>query len=210
MPTHAGYGMLRANQPASDRASHAPRARVGWFRFSPRGGFSPTHHLVSPFRFTIAVDRRLESCSPSSVPSSAWSLRSRHRQPQIEKLQAVPVPKESYGKFFTGDWYIILKITALKNGSFRHDIHYWLGKDTCQDEAGTPAIKTVELDAALGGRAVQYHEVQGNETEKFLSYFKSCICDSSCACKLDIYIVSVKYVFVSIKLMCVGVKLLKI
>jgi hypothetical protein len=27
---------------------------------------------------------------------------------------------------------------------------------------------------------------------------------------LDIYIVSVKYVFVSIKLMCVGVKLLKI
>uniref|UniRef100_A0A0A9ALJ5 Gelsolin-like domain-containing protein n=1 Tax=Arundo donax TaxID=35708 RepID=A0A0A9ALJ5_ARUDO len=51
---------------------------------------------------------------------------------RIEKLQAVPVPKESYGKFFTGDSYIILKITALKNGSFRHDIHYWLGKDTNQ------------------------------------------------------------------------------
>ncbi|KAJ1260205.1 hypothetical protein BS78_10G214500 [Paspalum vaginatum] len=94
---------------------------------------------------------------------------------RIEKLQAVPVPKESYGKFFTGDSYIILKTTSLKNGSFRHDIHYWLGKDTSQDEAGTAAIKTVELDAALGGRAVQYREVQGNETEKFLSYFKPCI-----------------------------------
>ncbi|XP_047053719.1 villin-3 isoform X1 [Lolium rigidum] len=94
---------------------------------------------------------------------------------RVEKLQAVPVPRESHGKFFTGDSYIILKTTAIKNGSFRQDIHYWLGKDTSQDEAGTAAIKTVELDAALGGRAVQYREVQGNETEKFLSYFKPCI-----------------------------------
>ncbi|KAM0835312.1 hypothetical protein ACQ4PT_063010 [Festuca glaucescens] len=109
---------------------------------------------------------------------------------RIEKLQAVPVPRESHGKFFTGDSYIILKTTALKNGSFQQDIHYWLGKDTSQtylllsikDEAGTAAIKTLELDAALGGRfrgphrrGVQYREVQGNETEKFLSYFKPCI-----------------------------------
>lgn len=94
---------------------------------------------------------------------------------RIEKLNPVPVPKSSHGKFFTGDSYVILKTTALKNGSVRHDIHYWLGKDTSQDEAGTAAIKTVELDAALGGRAVQYREVQGHETEKFLSYFKPCI-----------------------------------
>lgn len=46
---------------------------------------------------------------------------------------------------------------------------------TKKDEAGTAAIMTVELDAALGGRAVQYREVQGHETEKFLSYFKPCI-----------------------------------
>ncbi|XP_020146772.1 villin-3 [Aegilops tauschii subsp. strangulata] len=94
---------------------------------------------------------------------------------RIEKLQAVSVPRKSHGKFFTGDCYIILKTSALKNGSFCQEIHYWLGKDTSQDEAGIAVIKTVELDAALGGRAVQYREVQGNETEKFLSYFKPCI-----------------------------------
>ncbi|XP_004507882.1 villin-4-like isoform X2 [Cicer arietinum] len=94
---------------------------------------------------------------------------------RIENFNPVPIPQSSYGKFFTGDSYVILKTTASKSGALRHDIHYWLGKDTTQDEAGVAAIKTVELDAVLGGRAVQYREVQGHETEKFLSYFKPCI-----------------------------------
>lgn len=94
---------------------------------------------------------------------------------RIENFCPVRIPNSSYGKFYTGDSYIVLKTTALKSGALRQDIHYWLGKDTSQDEAGAAAVKTVELDAALGGRAVQYREVQGHETERFLSYFKPCI-----------------------------------
>lgn len=94
---------------------------------------------------------------------------------RIENFSPVLVPKSSRGKFYMGDSYVILKTTSLKSGALHHDIHYWLGKDTSQDEAGVAAIKTVELDAALGGRAVQYREIQGHETEKFLSYFKPCI-----------------------------------
>ncbi|KAJ0575270.1 putative villin headpiece, villin/Gelsolin, ADF-H/Gelsolin-like domain superfamily [Helianthus annuus] len=94
---------------------------------------------------------------------------------RIENFQPVPLPKSNYGKFYSGDSYIVLQTTSGKGGAYFYDIHFWLGKDTSQDEAGTAAIKTVELDAVLGGRAVQYREPQGHESDKFLSYFKPCI-----------------------------------
>ncbi|XP_057982087.1 villin-2 [Malania oleifera] len=94
---------------------------------------------------------------------------------RIENFQPVPVPKSDHGKFYMGDSYIILQTSAGKGGAYLYDIHFWIGKDTSQDEAGTAAIKTVELDAVLGGRAVQHRELQGHESDKFLSYFKPCI-----------------------------------
>ncbi|XP_060186169.1 villin-2-like isoform X2 [Lycium barbarum] len=94
---------------------------------------------------------------------------------RIEDFQPVPLPKSDYGKFYSGDSYIILQTTSGKGGAYLYDIHFWLGKDTSQDEAGTAAIKTVELDMILGGRAVQHREIQGHESDKFLSYFKPCI-----------------------------------
>ncbi|KAJ0246069.1 Villin-5 [Hirschfeldia incana] len=111
------------------------------------------------------LDQALQGCGQKSG-IEIW---------RIENFKPVAVPKESYGKFFTGDSYIVLKTTPSRSGSLHHDIHYWLGKDSSQDEAGAAAIMTVELDSALGGRGVQYREVQGHETEKFLSYFKPCI-----------------------------------
>ncbi|KAI4348687.1 hypothetical protein L6164_009380 [Bauhinia variegata] len=94
---------------------------------------------------------------------------------RIENFQPAPLPKSDHGKFYMGDSYIILQTTQSKGGSYFYDIHFWLGRDTSQDEAGTAAIKTVELDVSLGGRAVQHREVQGHESDKFLSYFKPCI-----------------------------------
>ncbi|XP_030927691.1 villin-2 isoform X4 [Quercus lobata] len=94
---------------------------------------------------------------------------------RIENFQPVPLPKSEYGKFYMGDCYIVLQTAQGKGGAYTLDIHFWIGKDSSQDESGTAALKTVELDAVLGGRAVQHREIQGYESDKFLSYFKPCI-----------------------------------
>jgi gelsolin len=89
---------------------------------------------------------------------------------RIEKFQVKPWPKAEYGKFFDGDSYIVLHTYKVEN-AFKYDVHFWLGQYTTLDEAGTAAYKTVELDDFLSGIPVQYREVQGHESEKFLHYF---------------------------------------
>ncbi|KAF5272844.1 hypothetical protein FQR65_LT00440 [Abscondita terminalis] len=91
---------------------------------------------------------------------------------RIEDFKPVAYPKKDYGKFYTGDSYIILH-TKEKNGLFSWDLHFWLGTETSQDEAGSAAILSVALDDQLGGDPVQYREVQEHESQLFLSHFKS-------------------------------------
>jgi len=89
---------------------------------------------------------------------------------RVEKFQIKEWPKDKYGHFFDGDSYIVLH-TYKKEDKLLYNVHFWLGLYTSQDEAGTAAYKTVELDDCLGGAPVQYREVQGSESETFLHLF---------------------------------------
>ncbi|XP_023640601.1 villin-1 isoform X1 [Capsella rubella] len=89
--------------------------------------------------------------------------------------QLVSIPKSSFGKFYSGNAYLVLSTVLPKIGSPLYDIHYWLGNDANEVDSVLASDKALELDAALGCCTVQYREVQGQETEKFLSYFKPCI-----------------------------------
>jgi len=92
---------------------------------------------------------------------------------RVEQFKIIPVPKNTYGTFYSGDSYIVLFTYKPKPDKdiYAWDVHFWLGTYTTQDEAGTAAYKTVELDDYLGGAPVQYREVQGYESDRFLKHF---------------------------------------
>ncbi|XP_035894130.1 gelsolin-like isoform X3 [Anopheles stephensi] len=90
---------------------------------------------------------------------------------RIENFEPVPVPVKEYGKFYTGDSYIVLNTKESKSGVLSWDVHFWLGLETSQDEAGSAAILTVQLDDRHNGAPVQHREVQDHESSLFLSYF---------------------------------------
>jgi len=89
---------------------------------------------------------------------------------RIEKFKVVK-SKTQVGSFFENDSYIILH-TYKKENELLFDVHFWLGRTTTQDEAGTAAYKTVELDDYLHGKPVQHREVQDHESSLFISYFE--------------------------------------
>ena len=97
---------------------------------------------------------------------------------RIVKFKVTHWPKEDYGKFYDGDSYIILHTYKKPEGdvstceAWRHcvarycavrtslrvracvqellyDVHFWIGRDSTQDEYGTAAYKTVELDTLV-------------------------------------------------------------
>uniref|UniRef100_A0A8B9VD29 Gelsolin-like domain-containing protein n=1 Tax=Anas zonorhyncha TaxID=75864 RepID=A0A8B9VD29_9AVES len=90
----------------------------------------------------------------------------------LQNMKMVPVPEKAYGTFFEGDCYIILHSKRTSRGT-AVDLHYWIGKDSTQDEQGAAAMYVTQLDTALRGNPVQHREVQGHESETFQSYFRN-------------------------------------
>ncbi|CAL8252228.1 unnamed protein product [Boreogadus saida] len=92
---------------------------------------------------------------------------------RVEDMDLVPVPPSKYGSFYSGDAYLVLKTVKQRSAGLQYDLHFWQGKDCSQDESGSAAIFVVQMDDYLGGRPVQYRDIQGHESSTFTGYFKS-------------------------------------
>lgn len=91
---------------------------------------------------------------------------------RIVKFKVEKWPKEDYGKFYNGDSYIILNTyKEPETDELKYDVHFWIGKYSTQDEYGTAAYKTVELDTFHDDKPIQHREVEGHESSLFKSYF---------------------------------------
>ncbi|KAK0384256.1 hypothetical protein NLU13_8344 [Sarocladium strictum] len=149
---------------------------------------APNQGLVHPKEYDIkdsnveligtAIDHQVKYNSAATEP--AWHANGIGTAPglyiwRIEQFEVVPWPRNKYGQFLDGDSFIVLHSYKIgeQEGNERlgHDIFFWLGAHTTQDEAGTAAYKTVELDEFLGGAATQHREVQQSPSEDFLSLF---------------------------------------
>lgn len=124
--------------------------------------------------FGSDVDRQVKKESADSEP--AWQGSGENVGIQIWRIVKFKVahwPKEDYGKFFGGDSYIILNTYKEDNkDELKYDLHFWIGSESTQDEYGTAAYKTVELDTYHDDKPIQHREVQGLESELFKKYFK--------------------------------------
>jgi len=89
---------------------------------------------------------------------------------RVENFQIKPWPKQRHGEFFSGDSYIFLWTYEVEHVK-KYDVHFWLGRHTTLDQAGTAAYKTVELDDFLGDIPVQHRQTQHHETPAFKKLF---------------------------------------
>lgn len=115
---------------------------------------------------------RSENSMYTPIPQSGSPFPASVQDPglhiwRVEKLKPVPIARENHGVFFSGDSYLVLH-----NGPEEAShLHLWIGQQSSRDEQGACAVLAVHLNTLLGERPVQHREVQGNESDLFMSYF---------------------------------------
>ena len=87
---------------------------------------------------------------------------------RIENLSLAPIDKKDYGKFFTGDSYIILNTIVPKNCM---NLHFWIGSESTLDEYGSAALLTTYIDQYHNDVPNQYRELEGQESKEFNAMF---------------------------------------
>lgn len=149
---------------------------------------APNHGLVHVKEYDIKdsnveligshIDHQVKYNSAASEP--AWNNGIVGREPglfvwRIEQFEVVPWPADKHGVFYDGDSFVVLSSQKLgdenENQVLQHDVFFWLGSHTSQDEAGAAAYKAAELDEFLRGRATQHREVQVASSDDFLALF---------------------------------------
>ncbi|TQN67476.1 Severin [Colletotrichum shisoi] len=149
---------------------------------------APNQGLVHPKEYDVKdsnveligteIDHRVKHKSAAAEP--AWNdgrvgQEAGLRVWRVEDFEVKPWPREKHGQFLDGDSYIVLHSYKVgKSGEtarLGHDVFFWLGAHTSQDEAGTAAYKTVELDEFLNGAATQHRELQAAPSDAFLELF---------------------------------------
>lgn len=69
---------------------------------------------------------------------------------RIEQFKPTLQPKESYGKFFQGDSYVVVKRHNDDSGNpCEYKIHYWHGQDCTSDEMGSSAAFTTQISDTM-------------------------------------------------------------
>lgn len=111
----------------------------------------------------------------AAATEKAWAKAGKKPGMQIWRIEKfrVKASKTPAGTFYSDDSYICLNTYKVPDSEkLAWDIHFWIGSTSSQDEYGTAAYKTVELDDFLGGGPIQHREVMGRESKLFLKYFE--------------------------------------
>jgi len=149
----------------------------GWGKKSTQAkGKKPTDYKVEDSNMAlVGSDQDKQNRKAAAQTEEAWKGVGTEEGVwvwRIQQFKVVPWKKRDYGKFYSGDSYIVLRVVKdPETEALDKEIFFWLGAKSSQDEQGTAAYKTVELDDLFDGQPTQHREVQGYESQEFSEVF---------------------------------------